>query len=125
MSNSTSNKRLTWLRWEVQDPIEKRHWTAFTVSIYAPTEERRYVSVLTSIANGGGKVLFRTSSVAEAHKVILIPEEGKERLEMAEIKARVILKRVLHDQRIIDHANSLAPGAKLVRTDTGEVVATG
>jgi len=120
-----AKKRLTWYRWEWRDPYRKELWTACTVSVYEPTYEMPFVSVLISIANGGGRVLMRCASVMEAKHRVGIPEEGMERLELAVTRAEIILTDIKRDLRAIADIRSMAPGSQIVRTDTGEVIAEG
>jgi hypothetical protein len=101
-----AERRLSWYRWEDPDPIHKDRWTAWTVSVYAPTYDRKYVSILLSMANGGGRCLTRYSSLDELRKRINIPEEGIERLELALTKAHLILIDVLKDMQLITDAKS-------------------
>ena len=118
-----SNKRLAYYRWEWPDSIHKNLWTACTVSVYQPSYDMPFVSVLISIANGGGRVLMRTSSVAEAARRTGMPIEAMERLQLAETRAMGLLDDIKNNLRIIDNAHSLQPGSNLIRTDTGEIVA--
>ena len=116
-------RRLTWYRWEWQDPIHPDMWTACTCSVYQPTYELPFVSVLVSIANGGGKVLFRCSSLEQAQQRIVIPDEGIERLQLAITKAQGYLEDIQEDLRLILNAHTLEGGGQIVRTDTGEILA--
>jgi hypothetical protein len=101
-----AERRLSWYRWEDPDPKQRDRWTAWTVSVYAPTYDRRYVSVLLSMANGGGRCLTRYASLDELRKRIHVPEEGIERLEMALGKAQLILVDILKDLQLISDAKS-------------------
>ncbi len=78
--------KLASYRWEWTDPYDPEKWTAFTVSVWELSFEHPYVSVLVSIANGGGKCLFRCASLREARSLILVPIEGLPKLKQA-IKA--------------------------------------
>ena len=118
-----TKKRLTWYRWEWRDPYRKELWTAATVSVYEPTYEMPFVSFLISIANGGGRVLMRCCSLAEAQSRVVIPDKAIERLSLAETRARIILDDIKRDLRAIADIRSLSPGSQIVRTDTGEVIA--
>ena len=114
---------LSWYRWEWTDPYHPDFWTACTVSIYAPTYERPYVSVLGSIANGHGRVLMRCPTLQEAYSRVGVPEVGRERLELAYTKAQGLLAEVHRDLRLIMGAKGLEPGSVVIRTDTGAIVA--
>lgn len=116
-------QRLAWYRWEYPDPIHKNLWTAYTVSVYPPTYDRPYVSILVSIANGGGKVLMRAATVKEAQRRTGMPDEAMERLQLAETRAITLLSDIRRDLQVIADVKSLSPGASLVRTDTGQVIA--
>ena len=117
-----AEKRLTWYRWEHRDPMAKEKWTAWTVSIYAPTYERNHVSVLLSIANGGGRCLTTYGSLEALYGRVVVPVEGRERLERGITQAEAILGQIRRDLRLLAVPDSLPPGAHLVRTDTGEIV---
>jgi hypothetical protein len=118
-----AEKRLAYYRWEDPDPFKKEQWTAWTVSVYAPTYDRPYVSVLLSVANGGGKCLTRYASL-EAIKVrVNIPKDGVERLELALTRAIEIERQVRADLLLLDHSHSLPEGGQIIRTDTGQVIA--
>ncbi len=99
-------KRLAYYRWEDPDPIAKDRWTAWTVSVYAPSYDRAYVSVLLSMANGGGKCLKRYASLDDLRKVVHIPDEGIERLELALTRARSLLVDIRRDLKLIEDAHS-------------------
>jgi hypothetical protein len=118
-----AEKRLAYYRWEDADPVQKDRWTAWTVSVYAPTYDRPYITVLLSMANGGGRCLTRYKSLDAVRARINIPSDGIERLELAITRAGIILVSLLKDLKIIDHAHSLPEGYQLVRTDTGEAIA--
>ena len=118
-----NSKRLAYYRWEWPDPVHKNLWTACTVSVYPPTYDRPYVSILVSIANGGGKVLMRVPSVKEAQRRTGMPDEAVERLQLAETRAIGILAEIKRSLRLIAESLSLSPGGQVVRTDTGEVLA--
>lgn len=114
--------RLTYYRWEWQDPVQERYWTAVTISVYAPTYERPYPSVLVSIANGGGRILFRCQSIEAAKKRLIIPEVGLERLENAYRVGQELEIAIKKDLALLYTAGTLPQGAGLARTDTGEIV---
>lgn len=116
------SKRLAYYRWEWPDSIRKDMWTACVVSVYQPSYDLPFVSVLISISNGGGKVLMRTGTVEEAARRTGMPQEAMERLRLAETRAHEILNEIKENLRIIAGARSLSPEASLVRTDTGEVL---
>ena len=101
-----AEKRLTWYRWEDPDPIQKDRWTAWTVSVYAPTYDRPFVSVLLSMANGGGRCLTRYRSLDALRLRLIVPEEGIERLELALTRAQRILVQIQADLRLIADARS-------------------
>ena len=115
------NKRLSWVRWEWADPYSKDRWSACTVSIYSPTYDRPYVSVLISMANGGGRFLMRTKSLKDAMERVVIPDWGIERLQLAETQAINELEGINRDLRLLYDAKQ--PGAKIINTETGEVLA--
>ncbi len=116
-------KRLSWYRREVRDPYQPQYYTAITCSVYAPTMERPYASVLISIANAGGRVLLRVTDIEAAQRVIWLPLEAIGRLTAAVIKANEQADQVEQDMRVIFERRRLPAGAGLARTDTGEIVA--
>ena len=67
--------------------------------------------------------MMRCRSLVEARQRVVIPEAGLERLELALTKAHIILADIQRDLRLIADARTLPPGASIVRTDTGEVIA--
>ena len=117
-----SRQRLGWYRWEWADPYKPNMWTACTVSIYKPTYEMPFVSVLVSIANGGGRVLMRTKTLEEAQRRTGMGAEGYERLSVTFTKALDELDKVQRDMRLIYGAKDLPPDAVIVRTDTGQII---
>lgn len=116
------HNRLTYYRWEWHDPYHSEFWTACTVSIYAPTYEMPFVSVLVSFANGKGRVFMRTKTLDSLPFGIVLPSEGRERLERALTQAQVILNGINDNLRLVMGAQNLEPGARVIRTDTGEVI---
>jgi hypothetical protein len=93
--------RLGWYRWEWADPYSQGNWTACTISIYEPTYERPYIGILVSIANGGGRVLFRCATLEEAQQRTGLDYTGYKKLEVAVIKAKSILLEVQADLKAI------------------------
>lgn len=116
-------RRLTWCKWERKDSYDKEKYTTFHISIYSPTWERPYVTLLISISNGGGRVFFRAASVADLQSVLIVPGHYLERLMEAEQEALRIADQVGRDMRLALQARNLAPGSCVVRTDTGEIIA--
>jgi hypothetical protein len=117
-----AEKRLTWYRWEDRDPIAREKWTAWTVSVYAPTYERRYATILLSVANGGGRCLTRYASLGELRRRVTVPEDGIERLERAEVTALSLLVEIRRDWELIQRARAMKPGETLVNATTGEIL---
>jgi len=112
--------KLAWARWEWQDPYQGGYWTACTVSIYRPTYDYPHVSILVSMANGGGKCFMRCSSLDQAMERVVIPGKYLERLRLAETRACEEMERIKTDLRLIYDASQ--PGSKLVNAD-GEIIA--
>jgi hypothetical protein len=98
---SADKNRLGWYRWEVADPQQPNYWTATTVSVYEPTYERPYISILVSIANGGGRVLYRAASLEDAQLRTGMDYTGFKKLEVAVIKAKGKLLEVQADLKLI------------------------
>ncbi len=115
--------RRTYCRWEWQDPQRPEYWTACTVSVFDPSYERPYISILASIANGGGKCLMRTATLADMRLRLVIPAQYITRLELAITQATGVLTGLQRDLRVITEVGHLADGDQLVNTGTGEVVA--
>lgn len=117
-----NKKRLAYYRFEEIDPVNKEMWTAWVISIYAPDYEHQHVSLLLSVANGGGRCLMRFKSVAALRRRVNIPGEAIERLELAEGEGLRMLERLRADLKLIDHSHTLLENGAIVRTDTGEVI---
>jgi hypothetical protein len=117
-----AKQRLGWYRWEWADPYKPDMWTACTVSIYKPSFDYPFVSVLISIANGGGKVLMRVKTLEEAKRRTGMSDEGYERLSMAFTKAQEELEGIERGLKLIYGAKDLPPDAVIVRSDTGQII---
>ncbi len=114
--------RLAWWRGETRDPYEPRYYTAITCSVYSPTIDRPWASVLISIANAGGRVLMRVHSIESALQVIHIPQEAIERLTEALGRANEIADQIAEDRRLAEQRRRLPEGVQWVRSDTGEII---
>lgn len=112
-------QRITWIRWEVPDPFNSRYWTAYIVQIYKPSYDYPHVTVLYSMANGGGKCKTRYRSVKELLAHHHIPEHYLERLYTGETYAWECLEGIRED---IANLGMLKKGAKLVDIASGEIL---
>lgn len=113
--------RIAYARWEWADPYQSNLWTACTVSVYRPSYDYPHVSVLVAIANGGGKCFMRCKSLAEAQTRVVIPKQYLDRLHLAETQAISEMVTINDDIRLLREARR--PGARIVNTDTGEILA--
>jgi len=116
-------KRLTWCQWRITDPYDTSKYTRVYLSVYEPTWERPYASLLCKFANGGGEIFFRFACLDDAIQVIVIPGEYMERLATSLAIANQQADQIESDMRLAIERRNLSPGARLVRTDTGEIVA--
>ena len=118
-----NHKRLAWHRWEIKDGFDQSKWTAFTISVFAPSYEHPYASVLVSIANGGGRVLMRLRTVSDAQSLFAIPGEIIDRLNRAVEQGEIEAQAIERDMRLALERRNLPAGTGLARTDTGQIVA--
>ena len=123
MSSRSFPRRLTWCQWVVTDPYNHERYTTFYASVYAPTWERLYPSILLRITSGTGSAFFRASSVEALQRIIVIPTEYVGRLESAIVEAIRLADGIERDMRLAMERRKLPQGAGLARTDTGEIVA--
>ncbi len=114
--------RLTYARWEYVDPRKPEHWTAFNVSVHAPTTSNPYCSLLVSMSNAGGHCTFRAASLAQVRQLLIIPPEKIARLELAERVSLAQVAQLEREFQLLYDIRNLPEGAKLARTDTGEIL---
>lgn len=115
---STHRIREGWYRWELRDGHSQEYWTAYTVSVYRPTYDRMHVSVLLSIANGGGRVLQRFANPVALYSVVNVPQDGRPRIEGAFSRAMTQLTDLARTLRQISKLQQ--PNIKIIDTETGE-----
>ncbi len=114
-------KREGYYRWEHRDGHNQEYWTAFTASVYRPTYDRPFVSVLLSIANGGGRVLMRFASVSDLRTCVVMPPDGVVRIESAYNRAMEHMAEVNSRLRALREMER-NPDARLVVPSTGEIL---
>ena len=121
----TKKKILRWLvvlRKKIHDPYSN-YASYLTTLVPLPTMEAPYPAILVSIKSGEFKKTIRFNTI-EAYKVIFSLEEDEEmRLTEALRKANAEADRIEADMKLIFERRRLAPDAKLVRSDTGEIIA--
>lgn len=115
--------RITWAKWRVFDPFDRERYMTFYVSVYEPTWEMPYASLLIRATSGNGSMFHRFASVDDLLKVYVVPEGYVERLREAIIKAEKIADDIHKDMRLAMNRRQLAKGGQIVRTDTGEILA--
>ena len=114
---------ITWARWKFYDSYDKRYFTTFTASVLRPSFEYPVASVMMSVVNAGGRVFMRFATLENLRNLFIIPEEYAERLEVAYRKAIFEAGIIQDKQKALYKMNDLSPGSKVVRTDTGEIIA--
>lgn len=83
------NQCLSWYRYESRDPYDNRFWTAFSISVMAPTYMNPRAVVMVSMSGASGKVTCRVESVEKAAEIINIPQDAFMRLEEAFGRAKL------------------------------------
>jgi len=113
---------VTWARWTVQDPIDEEHYTIFTASILKPSWEYPIVCASMAIRKGIKKIFIRLS-YGGLLATFVIPDEYRERLDLGYKEALSIAEYIQSKQRALHRLSNIPPGAKVIRTDTGEIIA--
>lgn len=123
MSNWKHTNRLTWAKWRVYDPFDRERYTTFYVSVYEPSWEFPFASLLIRVTSGKGSMFHRFASVDDFMDVYVVPEVYVNRLREAMWKAEEIADGVNEDMKLAMNRRQLAKGGQIVRTDTGEILA--
>jgi hypothetical protein len=118
---AATKQREGWYRWEHRDGHNQEYWTAYTASVYRPTYDRPYVSVLLSIANGGGRVLQRFATVSDLRQCVVVPPDGVVRIEAAYKRAMEHLTEISRKLSILNTMDR-NPDARLVVPSSGEIL---
>lgn len=116
-------KVITWARWKIIDPIDNRFYTTFTVSVLKPSSEYPITSVAMSIVTSTGRLFMRFASLDALQQVFVVPSEYRQRLMDGCVTARQQAQVIIEQQKTMHRLADLAPGAQVIRTDTGEVIA--
>jgi len=114
---------ITWARWKFYDSYDKRYFTTFTASVLKPSFEYPVASVTMSVVNAAGRVFMRFATIENLRSLFIIPNEYAERLEEAYRKAIFEAQTIQDKQKALYKMSGLLPGSKIVRTDTGEIIA--
>jgi len=116
-------RRLTWAEWKTIDPFDQTKYTTFYLSVYEPTWERPYASILLRMSNGSGSAFCRFATIEALNQVFVMPCSFQERVETAMRKANLIADDISNDMRLAMNRRQLAQGGQIIRTDTGEILA--
>lgn len=116
-------RRLTWAEWKTYDPFDREKYTTFYLSVYEPTWERPYPSILLRMSNGSGSVFCRFATLEALEAVFVLPGGYGDRVRVAIGKANKIADEITAAMKMAMHKRQLAQGAQIIRTDTGEILA--
>jgi hypothetical protein len=116
-------KQITWARWRTYDPYDSQYYTVYTVAVPKPSYEYPGACMMMWVTNTKGKVMARYASLQALRQVYVIPIEYEGRLEEGYRQAEAEALKVQTRLRAMIKIDNLQPGARVIRTDTGEVVA--
>ena len=116
-------KVVTWCRWKVQDPYDKRFLVNYTASVLKPSFETPVPCISMSIVTAAGRVFVRFRCLEDLRQVFVVPSEYIERLQEGYATAIVEANKLQTHLKTMMKSGDLAPGSYVVRTDTGEIVA--
>ncbi len=87
-----------------------------------PTNEAPLPCIIVSIRNGHSKLFFRVQNIEEYNAFWQIPPEVEEKLTQGLVEANNEADQIEEAQTLAHQRRRLPAGARLVRSDTGEVV---
>ncbi len=116
-------KVLARARWEKVDCFDTRYRTIYTVSVLKPSFEYPVACVSWSEVKGNYRIFDRFMALEDIQQFHVIPEEYLERLHLAYGEALRQAEAIRKQQSVYHEVAKLQPGTKLVRTDTGEIIA--
>ena len=116
-------QKLTWFERKIKDPYNPEAYAALELFVPKPTRDHPYPCILVSIRNGHDKLFFRVANVEEYLKAVSISRFTRAKLKNGLISANIEADEIEKDMRLIMQRRRLPEGARIVRTDTGEVIA--
>lgn len=108
---------------KIKDSYNPKSYTWRMVLVPKPTVEQPYPCILVTLSNGFSKVLLRVSSLEEYDAAFTLSVEERAKIEQSLKEANLEADRIEEDMRLLIAKRSLAAGAKIVNTGTGEVLA--
>jgi hypothetical protein len=108
---------------KIKDSYNPKSYTWRMVLVPKPTVEQPYPCILVTLSNGFSKVLLRVTSLEEYDAAFTLSVEERAKIEQALKDANSEADRIEEDMRLLMAKRSLAAGAKIVNTGTGEVLA--
>jgi len=113
---------ITWCRWKVVD-MDGEHYTVITVSVPKPGYQYPTACLLVSLTSGSRKVMMRFSDIKGLKQVFVVPCEYDERIGVGYGEAVKVADGIQRQLRAVMKMGGLGEGGKVIRTDTGEIIA--
>ena len=116
-------KKLGGFSRNIEDPYNKGFFTHLEVFVPKPDKDNPLPCILISIRNGHQKLFFRVASIDDITNSFRVPRDARVRLQAALVAANIEADQIEQDARMVFAKRHLAEGGKIVRTDTGEILA--
>ena len=114
---------ITWCRWRHSDAFDDRFSVSYTASVLSPSYEYPIPCLSMSVVTAAGRIFVRFATIEALEQLYVVPGEYRDRLIAGYNMGLQQSEQIREHLRMIMHAKGLEPGASIVRTDTGEIIA--
>ena len=108
---------------KLKDCYNPKAYTTLSVLVPRPTQSNPLPCILVSLRNGHSKLFFRVENLEAYYRFFELSQETENKLIESIKEANVEADRLESDARLIFQKRHLPEGAKIIQTDTGEVLA--